>query len=401
MSNTHHHDHVGDHDHDDEQNYGDGDAGGETVGGETAAELSVRRESRLRVAMWLNTAIVAVQVVFGFIAHSLGLIADAGHNLTDVAAVVASLVAVRLARRPANRQRSFGYHRATVLAAQANATSILVVTAVVTYEAIRRLIHPTPVDGKIVIAVALGAAACNLAAVLVLRESHAGHSHGEDLNMRSAVLHMAGDTAASLGVAATGVVIAATGGWFWLDPAISIAIGALIAVQAWSLLRQTVDVLLESTRMTSTSTRGLAPSVRSTVSKKSTIFTCGALPATCGPCRPISFWKAIRRSNKPNSSAMQSRRRSANPSPSPTPPSNSSASHAAMTAAGAHSRDLVRPVGDVCSWQHSRTCNDVADSPTEHRVVTPPDRHSRIALTDWHRCDSPELRHHVVILVTI
>ena len=86
-----------------------------------------------------------------------------------------------------------------------------------------------------------------VAAMLVLRESHTGHGHGEDLNMRSAVLHMAGDTAASLGVAATGVVNAATGGWFWLDPAISIAIGALIAVQAWKLLRQTVDVLLEST----------------------------------------------------------------------------------------------------------------------------------------------------------
>ena len=98
MSNTHHHpDHVGDHDHDDEQNDSDCGAGGETAGGETADELSVRRESRLRVAMWLNIAIVAVQVVFGFIAHSLGLIADASHNLTDVAAVVAIAIGALIA----------------------------------------------------------------------------------------------------------------------------------------------------------------------------------------------------------------------------------------------------------------------------------------------------------------
>ena len=218
---------------------------------ETTAAVSKRREAKLRVAMWLTVAIVAAQVVFGFIAHSLGLIADAGHNLTDVAAVAASMVALRLTRRPANQQRSFGYHRATVIAAQANATSILVVTALVTYEAIRRLLNPAPVNGSIVIAVALGGAACNLAAVVVLRDSHARHGpprrNGHDLNMRSTALHMAGDTAASLGVASAGAVIATTGNWYWLDPAISIAVGVLIAFQAWKLLRQTVDVLLEST----------------------------------------------------------------------------------------------------------------------------------------------------------
>ena len=210
---------------------------------------SQKREQKLRVVMWLNIAIVAAQVVFGIVAHSLGLIADAGHNLTDVAAVLTSLIAVRLTRRAANPQRSFGYHRATVLAAQANAASILVVTALVTYEAIRRLTHPTAVDGAVVIVVALAAAAANLAAVVVLRDGHIGHGHGggQDLNTRSVVLHMAGDTAASIGVALTGVVIVATGGWYWLDPAISIAIGLLIAAQAWRLLRDTIDVLLEST----------------------------------------------------------------------------------------------------------------------------------------------------------
>jgi cobalt-zinc-cadmium efflux system protein len=222
-----------------------------------AAAASETRERKLGIAMWLNLVLVVGQIVFGIIAHSLGLIADAGHNLTDVAAVLASLVAVRLARRAATHHRSFGYHRATVLAAQANAASILVVTAWVIYEAIRRLSDTSPVNGRIVIVVALLAAAVNLTATLVLRESHDhhGHSHdhsghdatGSDLNMRSAVLHMAGDAVASLGVALAGLVIVLTGGWYWLDPAVSIAIGLLIAWQAWKLLREAVDVLLEST----------------------------------------------------------------------------------------------------------------------------------------------------------
>ena len=217
-----------------------------------------RRAARLTVAMWLNIGIVVAQVVFGLLAHSLGLIADAGHNLTDVAAVLASLVAIRWSQRPATARRSFGYHRATVIAAQGNAVSILVVTAIVTYEAIHRIANPSPVSGGIVVVVALAAAAINLTAMLVLREPHAhgdhnehgdhsDHDHPVDLNMRSAALHMAGDTAASLGVAAAGAVILVTGGWFWLDPAVSIVVGLLVVYQAWRLLRQTVDVLLEST----------------------------------------------------------------------------------------------------------------------------------------------------------
>jgi cobalt-zinc-cadmium efflux system protein len=220
-----------------------------------AAAVSENRERKLGIAVWLNLALVVGQIVFGIVAHSLGLIADAGHNLTDVAAALASLVAVRLARRAATHHRSFGYHRATVLAAQANAASILVVTAWVIYEAIRRLSDTSPVNGRIVIVVALVAAAVNLIAALVLRESHDHHGHhdgghhdvGSDLNMRSAVLHMAGDAVASLGVALAGLVIVATGSWYWLDPAVSIAIGLLIAWQAWKLLREAVDVLLEST----------------------------------------------------------------------------------------------------------------------------------------------------------
>ena len=213
--------------------------------------MSERRERRLMIALGFNGVIVVVQVVFGIIAGSLGLIADAGHNLTDVAALGASLVAVRWARRRPTPQRSFGYHRATILAAQANAASILGITVFILYEGVRRLLHPLPVSGGIVVVVAAVAAMANLGAALAVRETHAGHGHGGDhggdLNMRSAMLHLMGDTAASVGVAIAGAVILATGGLYWLDPLVSMAIGCLIAYQAWKLLRATTDVLLEST----------------------------------------------------------------------------------------------------------------------------------------------------------
>lgn len=215
------------------------------------ASTSERREKRLTIALGLNLIIVLAQVVFGFVAHSLGLIADAGHNLTDVAAILASLIAVRWARRRPTGQRSFGYHRATILAAQANAVGILVVTLWIVYEAVVRLLHPEPVRGGLVVIVALIAAAANLFAALAVRESHAGHSghvsSGTDLNMRSAMLHLISDTAASIGVAVAGAVILLVDGGYWLDPGISIVLGLLIAFQAWKLLRAATDVLLEST----------------------------------------------------------------------------------------------------------------------------------------------------------
>jgi cobalt-zinc-cadmium efflux system protein len=208
-----------------------------------AAAVSKRRERRLLIAVALNSVIVVVQVVFGFIAHSLGLLADASHNLTDVAALGASIVAIRLARRRANAQRSFGYHRATILAAQANAASILAITMFIVYEGIKRILNPEPVEGGVVVVVAIIAAAANLLAVFAVKDSHAGHDH----NMHSAMLHLVGDTAASVGVAVAGTVILFTGRFYWLDPAVSIGIGILIARYAWKLLRSTTDVLLEST----------------------------------------------------------------------------------------------------------------------------------------------------------
>ena len=219
-------------------------------------------ERKLRIALGLNLAIVVVQVVVGIIAASLGLLADAAHNLTDVAAIVVSLIAVRVARRRADAARSFGYHRSTILAAQANAAMILVVSVLVAVEAVRRLGDTRAVDGGLVLVIALIAAAANFGAAATL--GHAGHDdhahddHGHDdhghaggdrgdLNMRSAWLHMVSDGAVSVGVALAGLVILLTGGWYWLDPAVSLLISVVIAVQGCRLLRATAEVLLEST----------------------------------------------------------------------------------------------------------------------------------------------------------
>jgi cobalt-zinc-cadmium efflux system protein len=205
----------------------------------------------LTIALGLNVVIVVAQIIFGLMARSLGLIADAGHNLTDVAAVLASLIAVRWARRRPTGLRSFGYHRATTLAALGNAVSILVVTAWIVYEAIVRLAHPVPVRGGVIVIVAAIAAVANLSAALAVREGHGGDdhgaAHGHDLNMRSAMLHLVADTAASIGVAVAGTIILLTNGAYWLDPLISLLLSLLIAVQAWKLLSAATDVLLEST----------------------------------------------------------------------------------------------------------------------------------------------------------
>ena len=193
---------------------------------------------RLSWALFLNAAIVIAQIVAGAIAHSVGLISDAAHNLADVAAVALALFAVRTARRRPNARRSFGYHRAPILAAQANAAALLVTTGLLAVEGVRRLLDPSEVQGGIVLVVALIALAGNLVAAKVVH----GHT---DLNMRSAYLHLIGDAATSAGAGVGGAVILITDGTYWVDPAVSLAIGALIGYRAMGLLREANGVLLE------------------------------------------------------------------------------------------------------------------------------------------------------------
>ncbi len=201
------------------------------------------RSTRLLVALAINIVLVAGQLVAGLVAHSTSLLADAGHNITDVVAVVVSLVAVRWALRPRSAARSFGNHRGTILAALLNAATLAVVTVAIVAESIDRLVHPAQVDGGIVVAVAAAAMVANGVAALVLRDG----SH--DLNMRATFVHMASDVLASAVVLLAGIIIVATGGGGWdrVDPIASLVVAALIAVEAVRLVKESADVLLEST----------------------------------------------------------------------------------------------------------------------------------------------------------
>jgi len=199
------------------------------------------RTRRLILSLGLNLALVVVQIAFGLVAHSTGLMADAGHNLTDVGAMALALVAVRFVLRPASSAQSFGFHRATVLAALANSLLLATVTVLIVVASIHRLLHPMPVHAGIVVVVATIGLAVNGVATLLLRDGT------NDLNMRAAFLHMAGDTLASVAVVAGAAILLVVPSATWLDPASALVVAAIIVVQAAGILRDTVSVLLEST----------------------------------------------------------------------------------------------------------------------------------------------------------
>ncbi|MGH9016323.1 MAG: cation diffusion facilitator family transporter [Acidimicrobiales bacterium] len=201
---------------------------------------SSSRTRRLAVVLGVNVALAAAQVVAGLLAHSTGLLADAGHNVTDAAGISGSLIAVQWASRPRSPAHSFGYHRGTILAALANAAIIAAVTGAIIVVGVERLLRPSSVQGGIVIGTALGAFAVNAVAARLL------HDDGGELNMRSAALHMTADAAASLVVAAAGAVILADPHLRRADPIASLAVGLLIIIEAYRLLRASLDVLLES-----------------------------------------------------------------------------------------------------------------------------------------------------------
>lgn len=195
---------------------------------------------RLRIALALNAVVVVAQVVAGLLASSVALVSDAAHNLVDVAAVAVALGAVRLARRSPTGARSFGWLRGGVLAAQANAAAVLVLSGLLLVTSALRLVEPPSVDGPLVLGAAAVAFCVNAGSALALRHFH-------DLGARSAVLHLAGDALASFVVAVAGAVITVTGGLHVLDPMASAAVALLILRSGWRLLRRANAVLLEGT----------------------------------------------------------------------------------------------------------------------------------------------------------
>jgi cobalt-zinc-cadmium efflux system protein len=198
------------------------------------------RGSALRLALALTCVVLVVELVGGLISHSLALLSDAGHVLTDVFALGLAWFAVAQANRPADARRSYGYHRVSILAALVNSVTLIVIVIAIAYEAVRRLAHPVPVQGGVVIVAAVVGIAINTFVAFGLR----GRSHS--LNVRAAMLHVVGDIGASVGVVVAGVVILLTG-WLYIDPLLSLGIAVLIAFGAWRIVRETVNLLMEGT----------------------------------------------------------------------------------------------------------------------------------------------------------
>jgi cobalt-zinc-cadmium efflux system protein len=196
---------------------------------------------KLRTAFVLTLLILLVEVVGGIASHSLALLSDAGHVLTDIVALGLAWFATVRAEKPADARNTYGYHRTGILAALANAITLILIVVWIAYEAVQRLQHPQAVTPWIMFAAAAVGIAVNLYIGLGLRAEG-----GENLNARGAMLHALGDVGASAGVIVGGLVILLTG-WVYADPLISLGIALLIARSAWGLLGEAVDILMEAT----------------------------------------------------------------------------------------------------------------------------------------------------------
>ena len=198
-------------------------------------------EGRLRLSLLLTFGFVALELVVGLSAHSLALVSDAGHNMTDGLALALSWYALWIARKPASPTRTYGYHRVGILAALANAVTLMVIALFIFGEAFQLFLHPAAVQSGPMIAVALLAVLLNAGIALGLRKAAA-----HDVNLRSAYVHMAGDALSAVGVVVAGIVVHFTG-WVYADPLVSVLIGLFIVYSSWGIVRETVNILLEGT----------------------------------------------------------------------------------------------------------------------------------------------------------
>lgn len=188
----------------------------------------------------LNLGFVIVEFVFGQLAHSMALVADAGHNLSDVLSLALAWGAAVLTRRKPTLERTYGLRRSSILAALTNAVILLIALGAIALEAIQRFTHPQPIATTTVIWVAMVGILINGSTALLFLSGRKA-----DLNVRGAYLHMVADAAVSLGVVIAGLAIWKTG-WLWIDPLTSLAIAAVIFVGTWNLLRDSVDLALDA-----------------------------------------------------------------------------------------------------------------------------------------------------------
>lgn len=201
---------------------------------------SRRAGRRLAWVLALTAVFMVVEAAGGWLAGSLALLADAGHMLTDVAALGLSLVTARLAERPADERKTYGYRRWEILAALVNGVALFLIAGWVVVEAVHRIASPQPVRSTLLLVVAGAGLVVNAVALRLLHEGH-DHAH----NIRGAYLHIMGDLLGSVAALLAGVIIATTG-WYPADPILSIAVALLILIGAWRLVSESVDILLEA-----------------------------------------------------------------------------------------------------------------------------------------------------------
>lgn len=188
----------------------------------------------------LNLAFTGVEFAFGLIAHSLALVSDAGHNLSDVLGLLVAWGASRLASQPPTARRTYGFRRSTILAALGNSIVLLIVVGGIVWEAIRRFQTPQPVaSGTVIVVAAVGVVVNGASALLFL----AGRRH--DLNVRGAFQHLAADAGVSLGVVLAGIAMTSTGQG-WIDPAVGLTVAVVIALGTWGLFRESLDMALDA-----------------------------------------------------------------------------------------------------------------------------------------------------------
>ena len=199
-----------------------------------------RTSQILRVSLLVTAAYIGLLVVAGLRSHSLALLSEAGHNLTDFVALLLSLVAVYFHSRPPSATHTYGYHRAGVLAALVNAAALVAISFFIFYEAVLRIQHPQPIRAGTMMWVAAAGVVMNGAIAFMLYRTH------RDVNVRSALLHEIGDTVSTAAVIVGGWAILATG-QFWIDSALSFGIGALILWSSFGIMRETLNILLEGT----------------------------------------------------------------------------------------------------------------------------------------------------------
>lgn len=192
------------------------------------------------ISVTLNAGFVVAEVVYGLLANSLALLADAGHNLSDVLGLLLAWGASVLVRRQPTPRRTFGFRRSSILAALLNATFLLIACGGIGLEAIQRFHSPAPVEGGTIILVAAIGIVVNTVSALMFVSGRKS-----DLNIRGAFLHLAADAVVSLGVVLTGIAILVTQ-WQWLDPIVSLAITIVIVIGTWQLFRESFDLMLDA-----------------------------------------------------------------------------------------------------------------------------------------------------------